>query len=384
MESSAEAEILSLKAFVRNVVDFEGLDSELMAAAQAELGSGASSAEVADRGGGLLLEALLSVGIDPKTELAKRDLLKQALHGDLMSEADLQFAVEYVLSQMIVQPKAHLAECLAIPACVRHLDALKAAGRLPADVQCRRGVWARRALLAGDAGGVSLAEWREAADMIFCAPATRQMKFEVGQASSRRGGPVEGDLLVFGAAEVKCFRKVRCRELAAQFGGHFARLAGGLQLRDPRRRSIEREYLPSQLWYAIPTADSLYVVCAEDRPFLARHERSADKFLTFTWTDPALSALIRLSIGPKYMGAGSRRRRSPDPFGAVLPYGEDDLEEMGLNMAYYTLGAMADQPDVDLRGDEWSYYLERALSSVTTGLSQRQVDRRNKMLSRLG
>jgi hypothetical protein len=66
-----------------------------------------------------------------------------------------------------------------------------------------------------------------------------------------------------------------------------------------------------------------------------------------------------------------------------LQYDEDELETMGVAMADYTLGAMADQPDIDLSGAEWSYNLARSLQSIGGNLTRRQESRREKLLSKL-
>lgn len=57
---------------------------------------------------------------------------------------------------------------------------------------------------------------------------------------------------------------------------------------------------------------------------------------------------------------------------------------MGAAMAFYTLGALADQPEVDLPGAEWGWNLELALETPSPEtLSPRQLARREKILRRL-
>ncbi|MDZ4063122.1 MAG: hypothetical protein U1E22_00470, partial [Coriobacteriia bacterium] len=89
-----------------------------------------------------------------------------------------------------------------------------------------------------------------------------------------------------------------------------------------------------------------------------------------------------LSVGPQPGGTqktATRPKRSV--FDALIPYDEEQLEDMGVAIAHYTLGAMADQPDIDLSGAEWSWNVERALDIIgDDGLSTRQLARRKKLL----
>ena len=71
-------------------------------------------------------------------------------------------------------------------------------------------------------------------------------------------------------------------------------------------------------------------------------------------------------------------------FDLHIQFNETELEEMGAAMAFYKLGALADQPEVDLPGAEWSWYLERALETASPEtMPRRQLARREKILRRL-
>jgi hypothetical protein len=366
-------EMQSLKVFVRNVTDFDGLDYHLMEAARAELGVGGEEDQVARRASKLLLLALCAVGIDPRTELLQRERLTRLLRGDPLSDTEVQKSVEYILSQMVIQPKGVLAEGLALPICVERLQALKSSGQLPENAEFRRGVWSRRLHDSTGEGAPILADWREAADGIFCATPTPAMKTTLLEGSPSGRGPQDQDLLILGAVEVKCYRGVSKRNLLAQLDRHLARMAGGLQLRDDRGKVVEREYAPDRLWYAVPEGDGLRVACALDIPFRVAKRKSGE--FAIVWTDAMMHSLIRLAIGPRPSAGpplGVRRRH--EPFDAVLPYDQRELEEIGAAMAHY--------PDVDLSGPEWSSNVEAALIA-SRGLSSRQVARREIILRRV-
>jgi len=380
-EVSRMDEAQSLRSFVRNVTDLDGLDYHLLKAARAELGVGGEEDQVARRASKLLLLALFAVGIDPRTELLQRERLTHLLRGDPLSDSEVQKSVEYILSQMVIQPKGVLAEGLALPICIEHLQALKSSGQLPENAEFKRGVWSRRLHDSTGEGAPILADWREAADGIFCATPTPTMKTTLLEGSPSRHGPQDQDLLVFGAVEVKCYRGVSKRNLLAQLDRHLARMAGGLQLRDDRGKVVEREYAPDRLWYAVPEGDGLRVACALDIPFRVAKRESGE--FAIVWTDAMMHSLIRLAIGPRPSARpsfGARKRH--EPFDAVLPYDQRELEEIGAAMAHYTLGAMADQPDVDLSGPEWSSNVEAALIA-SRGLSSRQIARREIILQRV-
>ncbi len=381
-----EEDLPSVEVFARNVTGGEGLGARLNDAARAELGPGVSEFMIDRRASDLLLRALCAVGIDPRTERRQRDRLSRLMSGDPLPIAEVQRAVEYVLSQMVIQPKAALAECLAISPCVEHLQALRAAERLAAGVEFRRSVWSRRLRGADTEEAVVFEEWREGADGIFCATTTPETEVVLDDRSSCQRRPGEGDLLIFGVAEIKCYRRVSRRRLLEQLDKHVARLAGGLQLRDARGKAVEHEYPPDRLWYAACDGDSLRVLAATDTPFrMASPTAREAQRRAVVWTAPLMDSLVRLAVGPRTSGAEPTETRERQPiFGALLPYDESQLEDMGVAMAHYTLGAMADQPDLDLSGAEWSWNVERALEVVDDdSLSARQRARRKKLLYHL-
>jgi hypothetical protein len=384
---AAQDGLPSVEVFARNVTGSEGLGFLLLDMACLELGSGASHATIERRASGLLLEALCAVGIDPRTERFQRNRLSRLLAGDPLPQSDVQGAVDYILSQMVVQPKGALAECLAIGPCLEHVRELWSSERLPLSVEFKRGVWARRLVVDDHGGsGIAFAEWREGADGLFCATAgecEEQVKIDASSSSGRR--PRKEDLLVFGVTEVKCYEHVTRAELLAQLDRHLARLAGGLQLRDPQRRSAEREYAPDHLWYAVPDSEGLRVLPVAAIPFRLAHPARAQGQRRVVWSVPMMERLIRIGIGPRpALGPAKTARRRRAIFDAFVPYDEEQLEEAGTAMAHYTLGAMADQPDLDLSGAEWSWNVEKALEGVGEDtLSARQAARRAKLLRRL-
>lgn len=369
--------------FARNVTGCEGLGALLIDAARAELDAGASETVIEEKASGLLLQVLCSVGIDPRTERLQRERLSRLLSGSPLSSDEVQRSVDYVLAQMVVQPKGALAECLGIRPSVEHLQTLKPAGIVPAHATFKRGIWSRRILHTEAGHHAVLGEWREGADGLFCAIATSEMEIALDE----RRRPEEGDLLIFGVSEVKCYRHIPRRRLRGQLDRHLARLAAGLQFRDWRGRAIESEYPPDRLWYATSNAGRLRVLPVTDAPFrLPARTKRNDARETVIWTHPMMEDLIRLSVGPRADGMqkpGARAR--PPVFDATIPYDQEQLEELGVAMAHYTLGAMADQPDIDLSGAEWSRNIKRALDVTgDDGLSSRQLARREKLLRRLG
>lgn len=68
------------------------------------------------------------------------------------------------------------------------------------------------------------------------------------------------------------------------------------------------------------------------------------------------------------------------PFDYTLQLTEDDLEEIGAAIAFYTLGCYADQPNIDLPGRIWSENLRNALPYNDKMLTPMQIKRRNRLL----
>jgi hypothetical protein len=105
-------ELPSTEVFARDVADFEGLGCELIDVARAELGASVLGGELDDRAGELILEALLRVGLNPRRELAQCRRLASLLRGERLSDGEVQKSVEYVLSQMVIQPKGRWPSAL--------------------------------------------------------------------------------------------------------------------------------------------------------------------------------------------------------------------------------------------------------------------------------
>ncbi len=366
---------LGVVSFASNVTDSEELAPLLIEAARAELGSQASESDVDRRAGKLLLQSLLAVGVDPKTEQVMRNLLFAVLRGDGISPLETLKAVNYFLSQMVIQPKGVLAEVLAIPLCLAKLERLKQAGRLPPDAVFLRGVWSRRLRGFDVAGAPTFGEWREAADGLFCSvvpPGTSRARSQRERATRV---PAAGDLLVFGVAEVKCYGRISRKKVAAQLERHIARLTGGLQLRDPSGRSVEREYPAENLWFGICNPGGIDAIAAADLSTRGPGTESASSFT---------NSLVRWTIGPRAVLRPATARPARPVFDAELPVNAGQLEEIATAMAYYTLGAMADQPEVDRSGWEWSANLAAALEAIPEDqLSPRAIGRREAILRRL-
>jgi hypothetical protein len=149
---------------------------------------------------------------------------------------------------------------------------------------------------------------------------------------------------------------------------------------------IHQEFSCDQIWFGRWTGVNLEILPANPQPFRL-HSSAADKkqVTRIIWTHPMMQELLRVRIGPcaseTDAGANTARRAG---FDLHVPFNETELEEMGAAMAFYTLGALADQPEVDLPGAEWSWNLERALETASPEtLSRRQLARREKILRRL-
>jgi len=375
----------SVEIFARTVTGCEGLGYCLLEVARTERAAQGCDEGVEERASELMLEALSQVGISPQTEAARREKLFRLLRGERLSEPEVQRNVDYILSQMVIQSKAALAECLAIKPCVEHLRALVRADRLPPPVEFKRGVWERRFAGLTEEGAPRLAEWREGADGLFCLPVTTETMSVCGVQDSDYGLPGANGLLVFGVAEVKCFRRAKRDALRGQMDAHVARLAGGLQIRD-RHGKMESAIPPQDIWYASWDGQRVSCLPAESCPFRLTWAPPCNRRkLSIEWTHTLMHSLIRFSVGPApRFKQGYEWFSGSDNFDAALPYGEQDLEDIGCEMAAYALGAMADQSVVDLDGMRWGRNMERALCQPAGHrLSRCQLTRRQKLLARL-
>lgn len=97
--------------------------------------------------------------------------------------------------------------------------------------------------------------------------------------------------------------------------------------------------------------------------------------------DPSgwLGCLLRFTVGPKETPkrGGSRWNR----FDADLLFTVEELEALGAGMVTYTLGALADQPDVDLNGDPCAKNVIEGLLGLPEGeLTGLQRARRSKIM----
>ena len=241
-------ELPSVELFARNVTDREGLGFLLLDIARCESGVRTSEQEVRQRATKLLLESLLQVGISPQTEQLRRGRLFQLLRGHPMPGGQVQECVEYILSQMVIQPKGALAECLAIKPCIEHLQSLKDERKLPANARFGRGAWSHRVAESNLDGTPAWGEWREAADgLFFCTPTAEQ----IADAKVLAPGAVpfgSDHVVIFGAVEIKCFRRIPRRKLDGQLDNHLARLAAGLQFRSAAGAMVHQEFSPNQIW----------------------------------------------------------------------------------------------------------------------------------------
>jgi hypothetical protein len=375
----------SVCTFAKNVTDREELGLLLVDVARHELGVTASDDQVERQASKLLGQALFSVGIDPASEKQQRNRLFAVLRGDDLSVNEVQKAAEYILGQMVIQPKGALAECLAIIPSVRLLHALIANAKLPPNAVYLRGAWSRRLVGRNENGPPAFGEWREAADGLFCCrgPLAANAARAVGPSAPRTIG--EDHLIILGIIEVKCYHAISRRNLLAQVDNHIARLAGGLQFRDSSGRNIDLEYAPEKLWYGLWQGGRIQALPVAEQPFSLEGNLGCDeRGLTPSWTHPLMAAIVRVAIGPRQRGERGARRSPRARFDVLLPYDDEQLEEIAAAIADYTLGVMADQPDVDLPGWKWTANVIRALESAPDGaLSKLQLARRAKIIRRL-
>ena len=377
----------SLDEFVGNVTRRGDLAAALRDAVRAELGSNAPAEAIENRANWLMVESLSRVGINPKTEEVRRNQLFQILRGDVVKQPDIQGCVEYILYQMVLQPKAALAECLAIGPCMAFLNQLKATQKIPNNGYFTRSAWSCRLDGCTADGKPIFGIWREAADGLFLCPASEQLLERIEVVSPSDVAPSENSLFIFGVAEVKCFKKASRNKLQRQLDMHIVRLANGLQFKDPAREKVVGTYPPDQLWYAALDGEKYLAASVQGLPFHLRASGPGPNTgLQIEWTHPVMSKMARLTVGPcdgALAGKSGRRRRQA--FDANLPYRADELEDIGIDMALYTLGAMGDDTRVDLPGAEWGWNLEMALNSAMEGsLTANQLARRSKILKHLG
>jgi hypothetical protein len=386
----------STEMFARNVTAYGGLGHHLIEVARLEMGTQANDEAIEKRASNLMLEALLKVGLNPKSQsqVARKLKLLRALKGENQSDTEIRKNLNYILDQMISQSKAALAECLAIKPCLEHLHSLIEAGQLPPKVEFQRGVWQRR--VKSTAGSVQFLAWQKGADGLFCLPATPETWKIFSVVKSDCAPTQKTGLLIFGVVEVKAYHGVDRNKLQNQKHLHIARLRGGLQIRDHLGRCVESEYAPENLWYATWDGEKGTALPVTNYPFelimtpkgnsAEAHGNKTKKILWKQWEHPLMESVIQFTVGPNY-----RLKQDVDwfvethNFDATLPYGEQDLQDMGAAMAIYTLGVMADQPEVDLNGEIWTQNIVRALRKQPNEvLTIRQEKRRKKLRSLLG
>jgi hypothetical protein len=127
----------------------------------------------------------------------------------------------------------------------------------------------------------------------------------------------------------------------------------------------QRSYTADRLWYGFYREGRCTLLSAASCPFAltrASQDRGA-KQVRIQWTHPLMHGLIRFTVGPRHVPP-LRARAVSEPFDAALPYPVDELELLGVGMVAYTLGVMADQPEVDLGWDDWSSNLAHALAEL--------------------
>jgi len=301
----------------------------------------------------LLLEVMGSVGISPRTEKRRRDELRQLLSGSLADQAVVQSTVEYILSQMVVKPRGKLAECLAVDSCRDYLSSAFSG----MDVEIRRDLRCHRVLRNGSFS----TDWRQAADLLFCIKPMDGLRAE-GLRSKNR--PKNDDLVVVGIAEVKSYSGISAGRLRDQLARNLLRLAGGVMV--PKLFGQEEHtFRPDQIWFMTCDSAGASLIRAED---LVAEPAIQD----------ILGKVCHITVGPP-----SRTKTGTTPFDLEIPLIQDELEDIGTEVAYYTIGALADQPDIDLSWWEWSANLRKALTAKGIELTKRQRQRRLRVLDHL-
>jgi hypothetical protein len=225
---------MSLDDFVKNITPLEGLSDVLHQAAQIELGPTADSKRVEKRATQLLVEAMVNVGVDPKSEQRIRKLIFDALRGSHLTRDETVQLVEYLLGQMIAKPKGALAERLARIPCWDKIAELQRVGALPPETEYLASIWSKRTAASPDGSETPrFSDWRDGADgLVLCRRNSHAVRHLTTGATLN---PDHDAVLVLAVVEVKARRALSKGEPALQLNKHLARLTQGFQTRDNGR-----------------------------------------------------------------------------------------------------------------------------------------------------
>jgi len=344
--------MLSINEFAENVFGSSQYNHNFIDSALALFNYQIDMQHACEGAGRLLLETMITVGLNPSTEQARRDQNRRLLSNTLSDQLDVQSAVEYVLSQMIVKPMGQAAECFAITACRSYLNSV-----FPMwDIGIRRSIRCHK-IVQDLAFSTS---WHQGADMLFFANPLMDWAAHVNKQPPHRP-PAEDDLVVAGVAEVKSYTKISRQSLHTQMTGHLLRTLGGVAV-PALYGQAEHVYEPHQIWYLGRGDDGLSLFSADDL---------ISKSVPLT----ALATVCKVSVGPQ-----PARIHANPLFNLTVAFSQDELERIGSEIALYTLGSFADQPDIDLAWSEWTHNLKTILSTKGIPLSKRQHARRLKIM----
>ncbi|MEG2933422.1 MAG: hypothetical protein RR842_07565 [Gordonibacter sp.] len=355
---------MSEERYVSRVCENEAVWDMLLESAEA-VSSSETEEETENLAGDLFLETLLSVGVSPHERYVREIIERVLLADDSLSSIEIQRAVDYLLSQMIVKPKGVLAERLALSFCRKHLDS-KLQKPSSSCVKLARYCRSPQMSRAGDSHCAG--RWAQAADILFLSSSLDyQHECEQGNAvpDSRMR---ESDIVVVGLAEVKSYRHTTRKKLAQQVDHHLLRLMHGLRVYGRRGKEIEAEYLSEHIWFMVSNGGKKSVLNASD--IVSETALKEDQGLP-----SCLASFDRVTIGP----APNKRFL----FDYSLQLTESELEDIGIAIAFYTIGCYADQPNIDLPGWEWSDNLRKVFACKVETLSSSQVRRRDKLLGHL-
>ena len=201
--------MISIDRFAENVFGSSRYNQTFIDSTLALLNYQIDMKHACEGAGELLLETMLQVGLNPSTEQARRDQDQRLLSNTMSDQADVQSAVEYILSQMIVKPMGQAAECFAIKPCRSHINSVFPAWDIGIhrDVQCHK-------IIQNSAFSTN---WQQAADMLFFARAPANWPGPVNNLSSRRM-PEEDDLVIVGIRRGQVPRKTSKTEVTQSDG----------------------------------------------------------------------------------------------------------------------------------------------------------------------
>ena len=164
----------------------------------------------------------------------------------------------------------------------------------------------------------------------------------------------------------------------SQLRRQLLRLLHGLRFFSDRGKKMTASYRSEQIWIC-SLKDGVRILQRAD--IILRDFYSLDGILKEKHMSSLLNSLVYATIGPK--PCRDKARKTKSPFDLFLPLSQDEFEDFGVGVAYYTLGCFADQPDIDLPGFEWSENLRIVFEKTDKNLNSFQRKRREKILRHL-